>query len=315
MKRLVGILIFIIVGQMSCFGALAAQIEAPGPSILTINLSSTSENAAITDSVKGEAQFLGNVTVQMVKGQRISVSLTSTVDLAGWAASVNPDNMMFTSNEPQPFIVKVSVQEGQPAWTVGTVSISGEAKGSGLTATDEATATVTVLPYYRINMECKNNRQQIAPGGLAEFNFKVWNMGNAADSFDLELVDRKGLESRGWDVSITPALLTDFPMGEYREVKVAARAPISWDWSPYKFENTVIELRGASKGAGEAGRPSVQSYPMRIDQKGLSLPGVAVVIILAVVVLASVVAIVMRIRRKRRARRKASLKEDGGEEK
>jgi len=272
----------------------------------------TSRKVQVTESGKGEAEFNGTVEVQTLMGQRVSVRLTASVD-KGWVSSVNPDNIVVTGSGSQAFAATVVVNAGEAAGTVGTLTVRAETADTTLVSSDEATATVSVLSYYRINVNCTNNHRVISPGGETYFVFEVTNAGNAPDTFILQIESQTDLAASGWEVKVSPAVLESVPRGETREVRVSVKAPLRWDLSLNINEPTVINLNGTSRGSVEAQSPtSSQSYPMRIDQKGVNVPVVALLALAVAAVVAALVVLVRSVRRSRRLRRARRNGESGG---
>jgi hypothetical protein len=283
-------------------GVSPAGAPLAGAAILTVTIESPACSVQVTESEKGEAEFCGTVAIQMLRAQRVSVALTATVD-TGWTSSVNPDNIIFTGSGSQPFVATVVVNAGEAAGMVGTLTVRAETADTTLKSSDEATTTVTVLSYYRINIDCSNNHRVISPGGGTDFVFKVYNAGNAPDTFVLQIEGQKDLAASGWEVKVSPAVLESVPRGESREVKVSVKAPLRWDLSLTLNEPKVFTLNGTSRGSVEAqsSTPS-QSYPMRIDQKGVNMPAAAMLTLLVVALVAALALLVRSVRRRRRLR-------------
>jgi len=278
----------------------------PGPDRLSLELDYSTAEAVVSPSEKGTAVFTGNVTVDAIRGERIVVGLTSWVS-AGWQSSCIPSSLVINDNDPHPFVVNVTVPENERAAVIGNLTIEGQSRGGGIVTTANVTATITVKPYYRVMIDKEGSAlREVPPGGKAEFTLKVWNVGNAIDSYSLELTNNKELRDKGWDISINVTLTPKLDVGRFQLFMLTAKAPS--DLAPYKNEPTGIDIKASST---ETGGTVSQSIQVRVVQKGVNATNTtAIVMIIAVVMTALVLLVIWR--RRRRARLHVFRKDDGG---
>ena len=308
MSRVAMLLALTILGSaVLCAGQVTVAV-APIPNPLSITLDQTTQEAMITESTKTVVGFTGNITVQMVKGQRVTVTLIPSVD-TGWASEVAPSEMLFTGNDPLPFSVNVTVPENQAAARVGMLSVEARCTEAGMEFTAQSSANITVRPYYRLMLESDEPSIEIAPGGTAHFTVKVWNVGNSVDTFDLGIVELERLAKDGWDVRLDSNELRAIPTNEYRKVNITARSPQDQDTDVYKSESVAITLKATSRGASGRGVIISQSYPVMVHIAGANVQAVGLVFgeVAAVVIIIAVVAFTAFYRYRRMKRRKSIL--------
>lgn len=308
--RCVSVIVFLLMllglGPITSMGPTGAPASLPGPDRLSITLDYDTAEADVGSSEKGTAVFTGNVTVDAIRGERIAVDLISSVS-AGWVSATTPHEMVINDNDPHPFVVEVTVPENQPSDVVGNLTIEGRAKGGGIVTTANVTATVTVKPYYRVMIDKEGSAlKEVPPGGKAEFILQVWNVGNAMDSYSLEVINNKELRDKGWDISINVTLTPKLDIGRVQLVMLTAKAPS--DLAPYKNEPTGIDFKASST---ESGGTVSQSIQVRVVQKGVNATNTtAIVMIIAVII--TTLALLVLWRRRRRARLSAARNDDGG---
>ncbi|MEM2869918.1 MAG: choice-of-anchor T family protein [Thermoplasmata archaeon] len=239
---------------------------------LSIRLDTSSLEARVSESAQGTAPFTGSVSLDKLPVERVVVDLTVSTD-TGWAAAITPSTMVFTSTQPQSFSVTVIVPQATPVTPTGTLTITGRAQGGGFQDTTTTTGTIVVAPYYRLQIESDAPYREIAPGSQTFYSFKVWNQGNAIDSYELEIVNLKDIVGKGWTVTLSTTQIARVNAGEYRVVKITAQAPRTP--TVWKNEPTMITVRATSLGARETGQQLVsQTYPLyAYEHGGPYLPG------------------------------------------
>ena len=239
---------------------------------LQISLDTAQLEAKVSESAQGTAPFTGSVKLDKLPVERVTVDLTATTD-TGWAAAITPSTMIFTSTQPQPFSVTVIVPQATPATTVGSLKIDGRAVGGGLQDTSTTTGQIVVAPYFRLQIESDSPYRELAPGTQTFYSFKVWNQGNAIDSFELEVVNLKDIVAKGWTVTLSTTQIAKVSPGEYRVVKITAQSPRTA--TVWKNEPTMINIRATSLNARETNQLVVtQTYPLyAYEHGGPYLPG------------------------------------------
>lgn len=283
------------------------QATLPGTDRLTITIDDPSQEAVVNTSEKADVVFHGNVTVDGIRGERIIVTLTPQVN-QGWPCSIDPSTMTIRDNAPNPIVMKVTVPENSLAAHAGILTVEGVARGGGLTTTANATAIITIRPYYRVMIETEGGaKNEVSVGTAAEFNLRIWNYGNAVDNITLEIVDLKGLRDKGWEIRFNVTVIEKVDVSDKGLVKLTAIPPR--DLAPYKNEPTIITVKAESRGASSQGGAMSQSVNVTVHQKGFNATGVTVVIMVIAAIISGLV-FVLRKRRMRRAR--LSTKDAGG---
>jgi uncharacterized membrane protein len=130
---------------------------------------------------------------------------------------------------------------------------------------------VTVNPYYRVSIESDTPYREISPGSQAFFSFKVWNYGNAVDTFELEIVNLKDLVNDHWTVTLSTTQVPRIPVAEYRVVKITAQSPR--DWTIWKSKPSIVTVRAISVNARDSQLVVNQQFPMYAYEKGFYIPG------------------------------------------
>jgi len=267
---------------------------APGPG-LTIDITESSLEAQVTESQPGLATFHGTVTVQMPTVRGAEVTLTSSTDI-GWVSQVSPTTLQLSNGQAGPFTVTVVVPQGTAASQMGNLIVNGRAVASGVQATAEATALLTVRPYYRISLDAVKRTVEIAPGGTARFSLRVTNAGNSIDSFTVQFSNQDELRKQGWSLGHTSASLEGVNPGEFHLMTISLTAPASL--SPYLSRETALAVKAWSDGAREQDQNVTLDYSLVAKEVGVSGTGVGAVTIVAALI---AVGVVVFWRRRRRA--------------
>ena len=272
MRALAALLILAIVGPVACAPAGALGPSLPVPNPLSISLDSSTQEASVTWR-RCDIIFTGNVTVQSVPGQKMAVSLEVELDTY-WNVSIEPAEMDFTGSGRQNFTANVSVPECELA-SIDTLVITARAQVAGFTFTAEANATITVKPYYRLQIETEEPYADIQPGGRAIFKLQVWNLGNADDSADVSISYKREGKRAGWETHINTTVLWDIPAGECREVRISVDTPREWDWALHKEELFTFEFVAVSRGAtGQGNSSASQSLPIYVYEEGFNMAAI-----------------------------------------
>lgn len=261
--------IVLILGALLLVAPAATASPNPVP-VVQIKLDTSNQIAKVSESAQGTVQFSGTVSIDKLPVERVVVTLTTSVD-AGWASQCSPSSMLFTSTAPQSFTVTVIVPQATPSNIIGTLKIDGKAVGGGLQGLTNTQAIITVAPYYRVMMESDMPYREITPGSQAFYSFKIWNVGNAIDSFELEIVNLKDLVQKKWTVTLSSNQIAKVNPNEYKTVRVTCQSPR--DWVIWKSEPTMINIKSSSMNAKEGQLVITQSFPLYAYEKGMYIPG------------------------------------------
>jgi hypothetical protein len=275
LRPLAVLAIMAIVWLMACMPAGALDPPGALPNPLSISMDTSSQEATVTIGYGCRVLFTGNVSMRAVPipGQVTAVSLEAELDTY-WNVSVEPRAMTFTGQGSQNFTANVSVPAGAPASPTVNLVITARATVAGLSFTQEATATITVRPYFWLQIDTKNLYAEIQPGGRAQFKLQVWNLGNADDSADLSISYEREGKRAGWEARINTTVLDDIPSGEYREVGISVDSPKGWDWALRTAELFSFEFVAVSRGAAGQGNSSAStSLPLVVREEGFNMTG------------------------------------------
>jgi len=240
--------------------------------VLTLRLDPSSQPSQPTESSIGSVMFTGTATIDKFPVERLVATLNPSCD-QGWVSIMSPTTMVFTSTTPQTFTVSVVIPQDTPNNIQGKLTVDGRAIGGGLQSNAaQASAIITVDPYYRVNIETDAPYREIQPGSQVYYSFRIVNMGNAVDSFSLEISNLRDLVAKKWTVTLSSTTVPKVNPKEYKVVKVVAQSPR--DWAIWKNEPTVITLKVTSQNAESSNVVlPPQSFPVYAYERGFSVPG------------------------------------------
>jgi len=247
----------------------ASAAVNPQPA-LTLGLTPPQQEAQVSESMKGTLTFDGKVKVDKLPVERIVVSLTPSVD-QGWPCSVSPSTIVITDTQDHTFGVTVVVPENSLSANSGVIKVDATGRGGGFTVTGTSQAIITVRPYYRVMIESDTPYREISPGSQAFFSIKIWNYGNAVDTFELEIVNLKDLVNDKWTVTLSTTQVPRIPVAEYRVVKITAQSPR--DWTIWKSKPSIVTIKATSVNARDSSLVVNQQFPMYAYEKGFYIPG------------------------------------------
>jgi uncharacterized membrane protein len=167
----------------------------------------------------------------------------------------------------------------------------------GWVVPQRADVTVTVKPYFGVTVEINEWGKEIPPGGTATFTFTVRNIGNAMDSFMINITNKNALTDAGWVINLTRETIYNLPPGENRTCAFRVKAPDSL--APYKNSDTPMDLKVSSIGARALSVNESTLLNLTIKEKGFSIPGTSILVAVMIIVL-GVAAGTLALRRKKR---------------
>jgi hypothetical protein len=230
----------------------------------------TIRQSTVTDKQNGSVNFTGVVRVDWFCC-RVFVNLAATVDI-GWECVITPNLMVLPDTIDHPFSVTVTVPEATRADTVGNVKVMATADDDGLSATDEANATVTVAPYYLLTIVSDDPYREILPQESTSFTMKIQNHGNAIDSYELRIANARELEDAGWSVKLSNSTINGVPPEGEMKVSVTVRSLQGLNWIIWISRTTPIILRADSLGATNNNMTLTQTLPVHVHVEGYNNP-------------------------------------------
>ena len=226
------------------FQLVPAPVEAtanPMP-VLSIKLDHSNQQARVTERDQDTVQFNGQVTMDKIPVCRPVVTLRAMLDI-GWDLRLDPSVMVITSTTPQSFTVAVTVPQGPPSNITGTLKILGRFSVCGYGGLAEATAIITVDPYFKVELYSKQPVIEIFPGDQAYFTVWIRNQGNSVDFVDKGIENLRNLTNSRWTVILCACLPGRTLPGEEKPVRVTVQSPRDDPFAPQSI--TTIEFRSA----------------------------------------------------------------------
>jgi hypothetical protein len=215
---------------------------------MTITLDPLSQEAVVSEGASGTVQFTGSLRIDKLVVERGVTSLTCSVD-TGWVARCSPSAMVITDTVAHSFSVSVIVPQATPSNVIGTLRVEGCLNGGGFVCIGSAQAIITVKPYYRVRLETAVPFQDIPPGFGAFFSFKVYNEGNAIDSFEIGFVNMRELVDKHWTIGMGGMQVAKINPGEYKTCRFTAQSPRNW--TIFTRETVMIDVKASSLNAKE----------------------------------------------------------------
>jgi len=256
--------LFIAMGAVQVLPNSAEAAMNPVPA-LTITLEPSSQEARVSEGGSGSIQFTGSVKVDKLPADRMFVQLSSSVD-AGWYSQCSPNSIVLTDTKAQSFSVSAVVPAGTPSNIVGTLRVDAKGSCGGFISTGRAEAIITVKPYYRVMITSNATFKEITPGTQAFYSFKVWNVGNSMDSYEIEIVNLKELVDKGWTITGPCCQVAKINPNEYKTVRITAQSPRYWVL--LKSETTIIALKASSLNAKEEQKVTSDSIQFLVHEEG-----------------------------------------------
>ncbi len=261
---------------MMIFGAMLVLVPQTGQAaanpvpILSLALDQPSATAKVTESAPGIVTFTGHAGLDKLPVERCVVTLTATVD-AGWASSITPTQMVFTTTTPQSLSVTVIVPQGTSNQVYGKLTVNGRAVATGLQSTTHTEALISVDPYFRIQLSADTPFREITPGAQAFYTLTLTNQGNAIDSYEFEISNLKDLANKKWTVVLSATTISRVNPNEPRPLRLTCQSPK--DWTIWKNEPTVIIIKATSQNAKDFQEVISLSFNFYAYERGYYIPG------------------------------------------
>jgi hypothetical protein len=183
---------------------------------------------------------------------------------------------------------------------VGALTVTAEATGAGYSSTSSANATVTVLPYYLLRVQCEAPAVNVSAGSEARFKVDILNMGNDNDSFDLRIDNEREVRAAGWSASLVIPAIPAVPPGGSLPVYVVVKSPpgLAAGKGAQTIELNITSVGSRARGPVQSAVLVLTASPKdRLDDP-FNLTAVIVIIVAAAVA----AALVWRRRKRRRIR-------------
>ena len=225
----------------------------PDAVALSVALSITPDTltARITNSQNGSVAFGGNVTVGKLPAmvQRVTVTLSASCI---WPVEISPDQMIFTSERPQIFIMTVVVPSKTHVLSNEAI-VNAHATDGIQSADGSARCTVVVGQYYKLSLGSDTPMIDIPDSpATVEGTLRVYNEGNGHDTVHAEVVD-------------PPKALVDNDIEESADIASEAYGDIDFTFfieveHAMKGAMVLVTIKATSVGSAAQGEVISQSY-------------------------------------------------------
>jgi hypothetical protein len=237
------------------------------PPAMTLKLDHSEREAPVTETLNATVNFSGSVSLNYLTIEHSVVSLDSAVD-TGWLSSISPSTIIIADTSEHFFNVSVVVPAASLHNITGKLVVKGEIRSGNETFTAEANATITPKAYYGFRLETDKSHFEIAMGDVVFMMFRVYNTGNAANTFEDEIVNLGEVINEHWTITIR-GLFPSIAPGEYRIEKITAQSP---DDEYFKGDHSIaIVFKVYSVTARNMGEVVNQTLQFTIHVKGNQL--------------------------------------------
>ncbi len=283
------VVVSIIPGILLLLGS--DEVEAAGDLRVTIEIDPYEPNVDVDPQRGGIITYTGKVVTDQwrdIDFQFAFIELNATCT-PGWEVTDIPLLTVSRLGLKDPtFSVSVFV----PQMTIATeqdeikkIIISGRwyyepALIDGVSSGDinPAEAFIHVNQVYQYSIRSDPGYVQTAPGGQFELELVVHNTGNGADEIGVTIDRRDQMEDNGW-AFIMDKTHYELPFKGTQKIKVIVTTPSRWDG--WRNVISVIRFQVSSTQSIQSNEVSeVVYYSVYVRQRGVSIPGFEVPLLL-----------------------------------
>lgn len=216
----------------------------------------------------------------------------------GWAVTEIPVMTVTRTRTLLNFSVSVIV----PPFSISTeeseihkIIISGSwvlEPGFGSGQISPAEAFIHVNQIYQYSIRADPGYVHTSPGGEFNIDLVIENTGNGDDEIEVSIGRRETMENNGW-VFVMKETHFDIPRGETVRIPLTISTPKRWDG--WRNVISVVNFQVTSTKAIQNNDVSeVVSYSLYIRQRGVSIPGFEVPLMLASILLVAMLSLYRR---------------------
>jgi hypothetical protein len=290
------ITLVLIVLFLSVMGILKStdEADAVGDLKTTIELDMVKQEVDVDPQRGGIVTFTGKVVTQQwrdVDFQFAFINLTASCD-AGWEVTEIPVLTVSRLGLRDPtFSVSVSVPQMETATEqseIHKLTVSGQWRYEpALTEIqsqgniEAAEALIYVNQVYQYSISSEPGYVQTAPGGQFDIKLVIQNTGNGADEIDVVIENRDRKEDNGW-AFIMNRTHYELPFRGRQEINIKVTTPNRWDG----WRNVISVIRfqvTSSQASQNSDVAEVVYYSVYVRQRGVSIPGFEVPLLIAAV--------------------------------
>lgn len=272
--------------------------DAEGAGILGVVLvvDELKKTANVDPGMGGVVTFTG--TAQAVEMRNLNAQyaiIDIDVDAGEWRVTEIPTIVVSRGQTIVSFsfsveVPQITVTSGLVEAQIVTISGSWSYEPGLLSGDIEPmTGMIYVDQFYQCSIGCESPYIQTAPGGRIEIELLIANEGNGDDKINLEVHNRDHLDNEGWVVEQFQNFY-QLKRGETIKVSIGVVAPKNWD--PWVNEITFIKFHVTSTQAGLTQNVGEHVYySVYIRQRGASVPGFEVPVVLFSILLVALLTI------------------------
>jgi len=208
-----------------------------------------------------------NYTVRAsnLAGRLLIATINASLD-NGWEPFVGVRYIYISSEGPYTGSVHVAIPPGARADRPGNLTLTADATEGNFDIYAVASARIALGGDWRMQLDSSVPYLEIAPGEPAVFTVGLTNIGNAEDSFSLEIENQNDLSEQHASAVLSCRTLKNVGPGETKTFRVTFQGPR--DWTLWKSEPTVVLVRATSLGAQAANRTVTFIFSVYAYEKG-----------------------------------------------
>ena len=273
--------------------------DAAGEIAVSVNIDGEDPKVEVGPGTDGVMTYTGTVAItQSVDVQWQTAVVELVVNSGTFQATEIPPIIIFTQSREARFAFSIQIPPGTPCSDIlgdQVFSVTGTWSYEPGAVTGDVSPYDFVLdiePYYLYRIESPQQYVQTSPGGEFGLDLVVANEGNTNDRIQIDLLNREDLDKAGWSVQYD---VSTFPLlyGEEKTIELYVTTPVKWKG----YKNTVTPIRFAitsTIAVIDHDKPEVVYYTIFVRERGVSVPGFEVPLVLAAMVLALMVQLTRR---------------------
>jgi len=257
------------------------EAEAVGPTVLATiswNPGQDIQEAEVKPGEHGTVLFTGVVNCDLVAGgtfQKVVVDLSATSE-QGWSPTVNPPKITYSPNTDTdvPFSVTVTVPSETSFYITDTIQVSGKGvafPGIFQDLIDPVSATIKIKQFYKFSLGCGKSYQEVGPTERLLYNVRIFNLGNARDTYHISIKNLEQLSKKGFTVTLEMDTVEIEAKNE-ATVGLPVGTPIKFNFWLNEIQSIIIEVKSEQEERNE-GLTIPREFPLTVRQRGFSTPG------------------------------------------
>jgi hypothetical protein len=189
------------------FLSIFSWVPTSEASPLTTAIPSLQEEPPTVDVSPGSSGIVemdGEITCEKYGPDDVKVFLTGSSDFG--PAPVEPSSYVFSgvsgSVETRPYKVSTRIPTGTSSSLTPTITVYGYYDQGGLRSTvPPASQIIIILQYYKIQYFIEDKEVSVNSGEGVKIEFRVVNVGNGEDFFQIDFKNRDQLISKGFKMT------------------------------------------------------------------------------------------------------------------